>query len=247
MQIQWTWLGWEETEREGDKERGGERERAVFSPGCIYEHKKLAPAHLPHLHTQSNSFTVVLVGTLTLSPSPLFLSLSLSAVCQQRLKAKQSSEAQRHQLTIGLPPLTFLVFSLFSFFFFLAVGKLCNSSKSVWPDWHFSRIYAQKTSAKFDVDKGDNCCQLSFSFSSNCCFTLGSLISSETSWTELKWAETTLLTDRQTYKQTDWLTLLGVLYLVMVPCHKLDINMCLLPAQSNQTLNQRLCGKLLHN
>lgn len=127
MQIQWTWLGWEETEREGDKERGGERERAVFSPGCIYEHKKLAPAHLPHLHTQSNSFTVVLVGTLTLSPPPLSLSLSLSpsAVCQQRLKAKQSTEAQRHQLTIGLPPLTFLVFSLFSFLFFSCSAENC--------------------------------------------------------------------------------------------------------------------------
>lgn len=249
MQIQWTWLGWEETEREGDKERGGERERAVFSPGCIYEHKKLAPAHLPHLHTQSNSFTVVLVGTLTLSPSHS-LSLSVFFCCvPATFKGKASTEAQRHQLTIGLPPLTFLVFfSLFAFFFFLQCRKLCNSSKSVWPEWHFSRIYAQKTSAKFDVDKGDNCCQLSFSFSfsSNCCFTLGSL-SSETSWTELKWAETTLLTDRQTDSQTDWLTLLGVLYLVMVPCHKLDINMCLLPAQSNQTLNQRLCGKLLHN
>lgn len=81
MQIQWTWLGWGETEREGDKERGRERERAVFSPGCIYEHKKLAPAHLPHLHTQSNSFTVVLVGTLTLSPSPSLSHTTVSFCC----------------------------------------------------------------------------------------------------------------------------------------------------------------------
>lgn len=227
----------------GDSERRGDGGRAVFSPGCIYEHKKLAPAHLPHLHTQSNSFTVVLVGTLALS-IPLPLSLCTVSFCcvPATFKGKASSQAQRHQLTIALPPLTFLVFSLFFFFFFCAVGKLCNSSKSVWPDWHFSRIYAQKTSAKFDVDKGDNCCQLSFSFSSNSCFSLGSLFS-ETSWNELKWAETTLVTDRLIDRQT----LLGVLYLVMVPCHKLDINMCLLPAQSNQTLNQRLRGKLLHN
>lgn len=200
-----------------------------------------------YTHNQTHSQSCSLALSLSSLP-PLFFSVTVSFCCvPATFKGKASTEAQRHQLTIGLPPLTFLVFSLFFFFFFLAVGKLCNSSKSVWPDWHFSRIYAQKTSAKFDVDKGDNCCQLSFSFSSNCCFTLGSLISSETSWTELKWAETTLLTDRQTYKQTDWLTLLGVLHLVMVPCHKLDINMCLLPAQSNQTLNQRLCGKLLHN
>lgn len=51
----------------GQRER--EREKESERADCIYEHKKLAPAHLPHLHTQSNSFTVVLVGTLFLSLS----------------------------------------------------------------------------------------------------------------------------------------------------------------------------------
>lgn len=59
---------------------------AVFSPGCIYEHKKLAPAHLPHLHTQSNSFTVVLVGTFALSLSPS-RTLALAVHCLFLLRA----------------------------------------------------------------------------------------------------------------------------------------------------------------
>jgi len=64
MQIQWTWLEAVSVV----KGRGvGVRSELLLGlrlvallAACIYEHKKLAPAHLPHLHTQSNTFTVPL-------------------------------------------------------------------------------------------------------------------------------------------------------------------------------------------
>lgn len=144
------------------------------------------------------------------------------------------------------------IFSASGFLFWLEIAQLikslCRLSVCL-SDWHFAfRIYAHKTSGKFDVDKGDNCHQL------RCSGNDFSSVSFQFQFQFQFWQKTRLLIEFSWVELTrrNGLTLLT--FLIAVDCclsvcltssqlmsaryearHKLDINMCLLP-KSNQSL-----------